>query len=388
MHHAVRVVHLTSAHTRTDTRIFLKQCRSLQRSGYDVTLVVADGKGAATVDGITIMDVGCPAGRLNRMTGAARRGLAAATKLDADIYHFHDPELIPVGLLLKARGKVVIFDSHEDVAKQIRSKTYLPAAAKPVVSRSYAALERYAARRFDLIICATPSIETTFRAYGAKTTIVANYPILGELALGPIDWSRKTDTVCYVGGMNQVRGVLELIEAIGIVPRPVTLKMAGSAVPLDFDRQVRSAVVGKPVQLLGTLDRKQVAELLSDSMGGIVTFLPEDNHVEALPNKMFEYMSAGLPVIASDFPLWRDILERREAGICVDPKNPRAIAAAIDTLLQERQRAERMGRNGQKAVQDEFNWGISEWSLLSAYETLCPSRLSLRSERANAPTAP
>jgi glycosyltransferase involved in cell wall biosynthesis len=94
------------------------------------------------------------------------------------------------------------------------------------------------------------------------------------------------------------------------------------------------------------------------------------NHIDAQPNKMFEYMSAGLPLIASDFPLWREIVEGNDCGVCVDPADPAAIAEAIDRLVENPDLARRMGENGQRAVHERYNWAIEEKKLLALYDTV------------------
>jgi len=124
------------------------------------------------------------------------------------------------------------------------------------------------------------------------------------------------------------------------------------------------------VETLGYLDRNAVKSTLSRSMRGLVLFHPEPNHVNAQPNKMFEYMSAGIPVIASNFPLWKEIVEGTECGICVDPLNPKEIADAIRWIIEHPVEASRMGENGRKAVEERYNWGIEEKKLLELYNKI------------------
>ncbi len=366
----MKVVHLTSVHTRTDTRIFLKQCVSLAANGYQVSLVVADGKGDEIRSGVQIVDAGGSRGRLDRMRHAPGRVLTRGLLLDADIYHLHDPELIPIGLKLKKRGKRVIFDAHEDTPKQLMSKPYLNRPARWAMSKVFASYERWACRQLDAVIAATPFIRDKFAAMDVLTVDINNFPLLGELATGEVDWRQKKNQVCYVGGIGRIRGILEVVKAMERVQSMARLQLVGQFSESVVEAQARANAGWQKVDALGFLGRKEVAQVLAGSVGGLVTFLPLPNHIEAQPNKMFEYMSAGVPVIASNFPLWREIVEGNECGICVDPLDSLAIAQAVDYLATHPEVAEHMGRKGQRAVEEKYNWSIEEVKLLKLYASL------------------
>lgn len=367
------IIHLTSAHSRYDIRIFLKQCKSLAADGYEVSLVVADGGGDEVRDGVAILDVGKSNGRLGRMIGASRRVLMRALAVDADIYHLHDPELLPAGLVLRMRGKRVIFDAHEDLPKQILSKPYLKPIVRRPISIAVSVFERFACRCFSAVIGATPSIRDKFEGMGIPAVDVYNFPLPGELE-AEVPWGEKKREVCYVGGVAAIRGISQIVEAVGLARSEVRLNLAGKFSEANVKAEVEKMPGWARVNELGFLSRPEVRSVLGRSMAGLVTFLPEPNHIEAQPNKMFEYMSAGLPVIASNFPLWREVVEGNDCGVCVDPLAPQEIANAIDHLVENPETARRMGENGRRAVQERYNWNIEKQKLLALYATLSSKR--------------
>ena len=365
----MRVAHLTSVHQRHDTRIFIKQCRSLVAHSYDVTLVVADGKGDECKDDVKIVDVGYLPGRLNRIFKTTRRVFKVAVGINADLYHLHDPELIPIGLKLKGLGKKVVFDAHEDVPKQLLGKPYLNPLVLRILSVSFGLFERYACPRFDGIIAATPFIRDKFLAINARSVDINNFPMIGELDAA-LPWADKRAEVCYVGGIGKIRGIREVVRAFEFVQTPVWLNLVGAFSEPEGEAEVKSYPGWGRVTELGFVDRAGVREVLGSSVAGLVTLHPLVNYLDALPIKMFEYMSAGIPVIASNFPLWREIITGNDCGLCVDPLDSKAIATAIDYMVNNPGRAQQMGENGRRAVQMRYNWSVEETKLISFYKNI------------------
>lgn len=360
-----KIAHLSSVHARHDIRILLKECSSLVRAGYDVSLVVADGKGNEVKNGVNIYDVGLIESRISRILNTTTNIYKKAIELDADVYHFHDPEMIPTGVKLKKIGKKVIFDSHEDFASDILTKDYIPVLLRRIISETFKLYDTWACKKFDTIVTATPAIASLYQKRGCKTVVINNFPILEELSVPRVT---KEKIACFIGGQTPIRGIKALVNAIEKVDGK--LYLAGPISSEEFQNELKSLTGWNNVVELGNLPRNDVAELLAKSLVGLVTYLPAPNHIDAQPNKLFEYMSVGLPVIASHFPLWKEIVVYNECGICVDPENPDEIAKAIQFFFDNPDEGFRMGQNGIKTVEETYNWHVEERKLIELYQKL------------------
>jgi len=366
----VKVVHLSSAHPAHDVRILYKECKTLAAAGYDVTLVALNDQ-EETVDGVRIVGLPKPKNRLDRMVRNVWRVARAALRERADVYHFHDPELIPVGLLLRLAGKRVVYDVHECVPHAVLTKDYLPPVVRQVVAKAAGLFEFVASRFLHGIVAATPAIAERFPA--RQTITVQNFPLLQEFtSAAETPYSEREPIIAYVGTMTRIRGVREMVDAIGRVPAEhgARLALAGSIDPPDLETEAKRIAGWERVEFSGWCGRQGVVELLGRVRVGLVVFHPAPNHVNAQPNKLFEYMAAGIPVVASDFPRWRGMVEEAGCGLLVDPLRPERIAEAITWLLDHPDEAEAMGQRGRKAARDRFNWGRECDKMLCFYREM------------------
>lgn len=376
-----KIVHLSSVHQPFDIRIFHKEAKTLARAGHEVIYIVPHDE-ATTVDGVRIHPLPKRRGRRARMTTTVRDLFRAAVAEDGDVYHFHDPELIPAGLLLKLRGKRVVYDVHEDRPRQMLTKYWIPPRLRRPVSRLTHLTEAASGRVWDGIVVATPAIARLFP--GKKTVTVQNFPILDELIVAdPIPYAERPAQVSYVGNLTGIRGAREMVLAMGLLPPESTarLDLAGLFDPPALEDEVRVLPGWERVTTRGWLNRTEVAALLGQTRVGLVLLHPADNYLEAQPNKLFEYMSTGVPVVASDFPHWQEMVRADRCGIFVDPLDPQAIADAIQWLLDHPAEAEAMGKRGQVAVHERFNWAIESQPLLDLYATRLRPKPHRRAKR-------
>jgi glycosyltransferase involved in cell wall biosynthesis len=310
------------------------------------------------------------------MTLTTRRVFRVARAIDADLYHFHDPELIPTGLALRAHGKRVIYDAHEDLPRDLLSKSYM-GGSKRLVAWASERFENAAARRFSGIVAATAAIGTRFGRVNPNTVVVANYPLVGELAtVAPTPWRQRPKSAAYLGGVSVIRGIRETVRALERLgsDQQVTLEVAG-AFKEPAERAAVSQLPGWVyVKEHGVLDRSGLASLLGCVRCGLVVWHPLAHQVVAQPIKLYEYMAAGIPVIASDFPLWREIVVGNGCGLVVDPMDPSAIAEALRYLMTNDRVAEDMGRRGQEAIKDQYNWESQFTTLTGLYDGLLAAK--------------
>jgi glycosyltransferase involved in cell wall biosynthesis len=366
------ITHLTTVHPPFDVRIFHKECKSIARAGYDVTLIACHDRDE-TVDGVRLKGIPKRSGRLSRITRGVWTVFREARRTDSELYHFHDPELIPVGLLMRLKGKKVVYDVHEDVRADMAAKYYIPQPLRRLLTWLVSVIEAGAVRHFSAVVPATIPIGHHFESRTYHTVVVSNYPLVDELH--PVirtPWAQRSPSIAYIGILAKDRCASEMVQAMGFLPESLkaTLKLAGIFSPQDLRDELAENNGWDRTQFLGILGRVQVRELLAEVRAGLTILKPTPGFLESAPIKLFEYMSAGIPVIASNFPGFRKIVEEAGCGIVVDPLDPRSIARAIEYIFHHPEEAEQMGLRGREAVKNFYNWPSEERKLLNLYRKL------------------
>ena len=370
----IKVCHVTSAHPKEDVRIFHKECVSFAKAGYDMTLVQQGND--YEKDGVHIVGFGAIASnRWKRMLFTAKNAYKAALSVDADIYHLHDPELLPYGLKLKKKGKKVVFDSHEFYAEQIKYKGYIPGFLRPMVAKLFDKRQKRIFRKIDgLVFPCLVEGKNPFAGCCKHIAMVNNAPMLQELYDHYDPNAVKTArSACHLGSLTHDRGITHLVEAAGLTD--CTVYLGGIFDSQEYEAKIKSLPGFSHVKYLGHLNRQQVLSTLLQSQVGIATLLNVGQYDKLwnLPTKVYEYMALSIPCVLSDTPYIRQAAEKYRFGICVDPADPQQIAAAIRHLLDHPEDARQMGENGRRAVKEEFNWGIEEKKLFALYEDILKS---------------
>lgn len=363
-----KICHITSAHPRYDIRIFVKESVTLLNAGHSVSLIVADDMPDEIKLGVNIYSVGKPTTRKDRMRHTPNKVYNKILELKPEFVHFHDPELLIMCRKLTKLGIKVIYDVHEDLPKQVMSKHWIPKFIRPLISTLVKNLEKSCTKKFFGIITATPIIAKRFSEHNPNTISVCNYPILSELNQMNVNWDSRDNSLCYIGSISKTRGIIPIVKSLA--KSNLKLELAGSFSG-DITLENLMHLSGhEKIDYLGILNRSEIVKLLSRVKVGLVTLLPTPSYIESLPIKMFEYMVSGIPIIASDFPLWRDIINKYQCGILVNPEDSEAIANACMKLINNPEESWRMGERGREAVLNEFNWEAESGKLVAMYRAV------------------
>lgn len=366
----MKICHLTSVHARFDARIFQKECRSLANAGFDVSLIVADGNGDEVIEKVNVYDVGIEKNRFKRVFNTIKNIKVKAIELNCDIYHFHDPELIFVGLSLKKQGKKVIFDMHENIPADISEKEYIPAFLRNTISLIYEKLEIYAVKKFDGIVSTRQSINERLYKYNNNISLVTNFPeIINEVE----KIVSQAKIICFAGAIVPNWRHKEIIQAIENIDN-VRYLLAGPA-DISYLEELKSLKGWNKVDYLGVVSFNEVIEMYKKATIGVAIYIyckNMDGITGNLANtKLFEFMNWELPIVCTDYTLWQEIVEEKEkCGLCVNPYNVNEISKAIKYILENKDIAIQMGKRGREAMINKYNWKSQESALLELYNNV------------------
>lgn len=360
---------LTSGHDVYDNRIYYKEIMSLKKHYNEIYLVAPGLENFVTPDGITVK---CFKGRSSwhdRMR-PMKEMYKLALEIGADVYHAHEPDSFQVALKLKKKtGAKAVYDSHE----------YHPEAfaehfshGKGIVTNLIYKYEKSMAKNADYIITVNNILVDKFKKYNKNVALMPNYPVLKEANVEK-EYSSKPVFV-YTGGLRDDRGIMKILEAVKNVKNECRFIFIGGFESESYKEKVnnyiKTELKGKDITFTGKIPHLEVFNYLKCADAGFVLLMPVNwRYVNSEPIKLFEYMMSKTAVIASNFPMMKNIVEGSKCGFTADPENAKDIAKTIDYIAENREASKAMGLNGYTNVVKKYNWLYSEEKLLSLYRS-------------------
>jgi len=371
-----RVCLMTSAHPAYDTRVFQKEARTLSSAGYEVHLIAPHSREEVTY-GIHIIPVTQGAGRLSRIF-VAQRMLLIALRLRADVYHIHDPELLPVAWLLKIiKGVPVIYDCHEYYADSVLTREWVPKIMRSFTSLVTEKVEKTIAGKLTAVVTVNEDMRRRFTYRGVHTIAVHNYPILSRVEC-PVEAETEPSAVLlYLGLMDKSRGLeivtaaLSLLREQGIMLRcylvgKVDTSGVSSRSLALMDQYKRKGYL----HLTGQIPYEDVEAFIRLATVCWIPWQPTPNNIKGLPTKLFEYMACGKPVVASNFGYIGQVVASAGCGMLVSADDPSEHAAAIVELMRDDVLRQKYARNGRAAVEARYSWQSQGNALIDLYERI------------------
>jgi glycosyltransferase involved in cell wall biosynthesis len=362
-----KVCILTTVHPTFEGRIFHRLAKTLVNAGYDVTQIATHYK-SEVVDGVKIVPLTAGKSRIARVLGTFR-ALILALKVKADIYHLHDPELMPIGILLKIiTKKIIIFDCHEDVQQQILDKEWIGNHFnRKMVSEIYKLIEKFSVMFFDAVIAATPYIADKFDK--KKTIAIRNLPILKLIDNCQISQLKKEKKiVIYAGVLSKIRGIEEIINAMEYIGDMAELWIIGRWENEQLRKKCEKCNGWKYTKYFGYLKIENVYSLMKNADIGLHLVYGIKRYLVGLPTKVFEYMACSLPAIVTESEYWQEIFNKN--SLFADPYNPKDIAQKVTILLENNDKRKKMGNEGRILVEKIYSWEKESERLLNFYNSL------------------
>ncbi len=364
---------ITTTHDRFDGRIFHHQAKTLNNAGYRITFL-APGNFNGIEKGIRIISIPPKNNKYKRLWGNIKI-LNTALKLKADIYHFHDPDFILYGVALKWISKqVVIFDVHEDFSLVLLERDWIPKWLRKIYSAVYRFVEKFASKIFDGIITATDHIQTLFPK--EKSVIVHNYPENSHIRIKRENVIPKS--LVYIGGLTPIRGIEEMLEAVVLSHKTISINIHiyGDFSDKNYEKKIKSVFMHDYIHFHDVLPMNEMYQKASQYSAGIICYLPLPNHIESMPNKIFEYMMLGLPIIGTNFPLWKKIIDENGCGLTCNSSNSKEISDCILSLFSDANELENKARTSSIVYNNYYSWENEKRVLLNFYSLILENDIS------------
>jgi glycosyltransferase involved in cell wall biosynthesis len=367
----IKVCHVISGYHRTDARVFQRQCKTLVKAGFEVCILTNDGQPDEEIEGIKVYTTDkFWRNRIKVILCAKYQFLKNALDLNADIYQIHSPEIISFGLALKKSGKRIIYDAHEDLPRHILEKGWIPIFMRKTISLMVEVFMNKSLAKYHEIISPHSHVVKQLKSINDNVTLITNFPIINnsvEVSLD--DYLKRENIMCYTGTVYEYSNQEAILNAMLNI-KDINYEIAGYFGDSHLERLTTHKAFNR-VKFWGRIPWSQMRDFYDKTIIGLVIYDYKLNLGYKLgsygTNKIFEYMEAGLPFICTDYDLWKDIVDKYNCGICVQPKNSKQIEDAINYLINNKEKAYQMGQNGRKAVFQEYNWATQAKIYIDIY---------------------
>ena len=370
-----RIVHLSSVHDALYSRIFHKKCRAAADAGHEVTVIAPHAR-SCTIDGVRIIAIRPYRSRILRMALATPEVFRKAAFLRADLYHVEDPELLPWAVLLRWwTGAPVVYDAMEYHREAILWKYWVPKPLRPLIALVTDRVEKRCVRHLDGVVVVNPHMKSLFDSCCPRVAVAHNFP--WRRWIPEIEGRRDPNMLVCLGAFTCDRGYELLLDTMELVRRKNSqayctvvgsvIRNGMKAVSLEKERAL---VDQEALRFAGEVEYKDIWQYLFKASIGLIPFLRTPNNEMGLPNKLFEYMGASLPVVAPGLRFISAIVESAQCGILVQADHPEDYANAIVSLLGNPQLRSTMGERGRKAILNQYNFETEARAMLALYDTV------------------
>ena len=370
----MNICHLSTVHPRYDIRIFHKECASLAQH-FTTHLVISDGNGDEVKQNCNIHDLGKVNGRLKRFFVSSWRCYKKAVSIDANLYHFHDPELLFVGLALKLKGEKVVFDSHELTGRQIRTKFYIPKVLRNITANVFEFIEKQICKRLDAVVVPQEFLMVEhFKPYCPNVCVIANYVDIDEhpnFVGNKVLSKTSTIKLLYSGTISYDRGLGNMLNLLSELDEHYTLVLAGGFTnPAELEKAKQHPAWAR-VEYKGFVDRPTLHQIYRDTDFGLILFNPVGQYVDATsPLKLFEYMLFGLVVISPNFGSWPEFQKNHNVTFSHEVTNAQIIAETINNITTDTTRYQEIITEARQLVESTYSWQAETEKLVNLYHSI------------------
>jgi len=370
----MKVCHIISGYYRIDARVFQRQCKSLKKYDFEVSVLTNDGDPEETIEGIPFYSCNrVYNSRIKTLIFAFHQFYEKAKMIDADVYQLHSPELLPLGMKLKKLGKKVVYDAHEHMPMHILEKDWIPKPFRFLLSKFVKLYMEYILPKFDFTITPHSHVLEDLKTTVKNIELIANFPLVKKSTNFSFEeYKNRNNIICYTGTVYPYSNQQLLAYALQSINN-LKYDIAGY-IDEELLHELELIIPPSKLKFHGRLPFNKLSKFYNNSTIGYVLYDYKLNLGYKLgsygTNKIFEYMEEGLPFICTDYILWKEICDNYHCGIYVPPGDKQKLEEALNFLIENKEEAYKMGQNGKQAVKDVFNWSSEESKYVKIFNSL------------------